>query len=190
MELGCYDGKLIESLPKKPLRYLGLDANWEGGLDIAKSKWSGDPTVEFRYCTRPEQMQLGEETFSCSFAMETLEHVPADMVDPYFEVQRQATRQYLFVTVPNEIGLVFLAKHFAKWLLGGDYHEHTAKELACALLGKTESVKRNQHKGFDYRSLRREVETYFEVIDMSGHPLKPAFPAINFGIGMICRPRE
>ena len=38
LELGCFDGKVIDYLPDKPTHYRGLDANWEGGLDIAKDR--------------------------------------------------------------------------------------------------------------------------------------------------------
>lgn len=40
LELGCFDGKLIDFLSDKPSRYVGFDANWEGGLDAAKVKWA------------------------------------------------------------------------------------------------------------------------------------------------------
>ena len=35
-ELGCFDGKLINSLPRAPQRYVGLDANWEKTQNMLK----------------------------------------------------------------------------------------------------------------------------------------------------------
>ena len=40
LELGCFDGKSIEFLPHAPKYYEGWDANWEGGLDIARKKFA------------------------------------------------------------------------------------------------------------------------------------------------------
>jgi len=38
-EFGCHDSKSLLFLPYLPLEYLGLDADWEGGLNIAKKKF-------------------------------------------------------------------------------------------------------------------------------------------------------
>jgi hypothetical protein len=47
LELGCFDRKLIDFLLKKPSRYVGFDANWEGRLDIAKVRWADHPEFPF-----------------------------------------------------------------------------------------------------------------------------------------------
>ena len=76
LELGCYDGKVINYIPKRPTRYLGLDANWEGGLDIAKDKWGHQSNYMFRQCKTPEEMGIRGEQYDISICMETLEHIP------------------------------------------------------------------------------------------------------------------
>ena len=35
LELGCFDGRLLQHIPQ-PDHYVGIDANVEGGLDLAK----------------------------------------------------------------------------------------------------------------------------------------------------------
>ena len=109
LELGCYDGKTIDFLPKRPRHYLGLDANWEGGLDIAKSRWNNESNYTFRQCTMPKEMRIAGKQYDISICMETLEHIPPHMVAPYIEELAQATKKYIFVTVPNEIGMVFFS---------------------------------------------------------------------------------
>lgn len=47
LELGCFDAKTIHFLPVLPERYVGLDANWEGGLDLAKTTWCD---ARFEFC--------------------------------------------------------------------------------------------------------------------------------------------
>jgi len=84
LELGCFDGKLIDSCPKKPTCYKGFDANWERGLDQAKEKWKTHPNYSFFKASIPEDMYFEErERFDIAVIMETLEHVPPDLVDGY-----------------------------------------------------------------------------------------------------------
>src|SRR5262252_7830146 len=100
LELGCYDGKTIDFLDTPPAKYLGLDANWEGGLDKACARWKSTTEFEFRFCKRPEDMPKDQVPFDIGICMETLEHVPPDLVDPYlFELSR-VIRGHLFITVP------------------------------------------------------------------------------------------
>src|SRR5512135_1565716 len=75
VELGCFDGKLIRYLPHLPGRYLGLDADWEGGLGLARAQWENGNAFEFRRCVSPEEMRLNGEVFDVSVCMDTLEHV-------------------------------------------------------------------------------------------------------------------
>ena len=84
LELGCFDGKVIDYLPVKPLRYLGLDANWEAGLDIARERWKDEPNFTFRECHTPEDMKINGERFDISICMDTLEHIPPELIDSYF----------------------------------------------------------------------------------------------------------
>lgn len=189
LELGCFDGKAIDYLPKKPTHYLGLDANWEGGLNIAKDRWRDEGNYIFRKCTTPEEMGTSGETYDIAICMETLEHIPPPLVAPYLEEIAKTTKQYLFVTVPNEIGIVFLSKYIVKGLFG-DAESYTLGELVNASFGNTEKVKRNEHKGFNYKNLIATMAEYFEIIEVSGHPLTYAPASLNFGIGIIGKSKQ
>jgi 2-polyprenyl-3-methyl-5-hydroxy-6-metoxy-1,4-benzoquinol methylase len=184
LELGCYDGKVIDYLPERPTRYLGLDANWEGGLDIAHNKWRNQKNYVFRECSTPEEMGIGGEQYDISICMETLEHIPPQIVTPYLEELAKATNGYIFVTVPNEIGIVFLFKHVMKRLFG-DAESYTFSEFINETLGNTDKVKRREHKGFNYNKLVLQISDYFEIVEVSGHPFAFAPASLNFGIGVI-----
>ena len=58
------------------------------------------------------------EAYDVGICMETLEHIPPDLVEPYSKRLSQVIEGYLFITVPIERGLVFLLKHGAKKVLG------------------------------------------------------------------------
>lgn len=190
LELGCYDGKLLEHLPQTPARYLGLDANWEGGLDLAAKRWADQSEFEFRFCAQPQDMALEDEVFDLVIAMETLEHVPPTMLDDYLANMARATSSYFLVTVPNEIGVVFAAKYLTKRALGGDYGSYTAAEFYYAVMGQTEKVSRVEHKGFNYRTLCRQIAEHFDILECSGHPLGVLPAWLNFGIGILATPKR
>jgi 2-polyprenyl-3-methyl-5-hydroxy-6-metoxy-1,4-benzoquinol methylase len=188
LELGCFDGKLIDFLPNKPSRYIGFDANWEGGLDLAKARWADAPNYFFHQASSPDEMRLNrDDVFSIAVAMETLEHVPPQMVDGYLQKISQHLDGYFFVTVPNEKGIVFLAKWLVKKFLSKDGEHYTLSELTNATLGRMDLVARREHKGFDYGLLVENIEKYFDVIDISGHPLGFLPHPFCFSIGIVAK---
>jgi len=188
LELGCFDGKLIDLLPKEPSRYVGFDANWEGGLDLAKRKWANKLNFSLFQASSPEEMQLdSDDTFNIVVAMETLEHVPPEMVDGYLRKIAQHLEGYLFVTVPNEKGIVFLAKWLVKKVLSKDSDKYSFSELVNATLGRMTLVDRREHKGFDYDSLIANIKQHFDVVEVSGHPLGFLPHSLCFGIGIVAK---
>jgi SAM-dependent methyltransferase len=192
LELGCYDGKLIDFFPKKPMRYKGFDANWERGLDQAKEKWKMYGNYSFFKASIPEDMPFEErERFDIAVIMETLEHVPPDLVDGYLKKVAEHIAGYLFITIPNEKGIVFLIKWIMKRLFSNDAEKYSFNELLNASLGRMHLVERREkcHKGFDYISLVRQVEEYFELISVSGHPYGFLPTSLCYGVGVVAKSR-
>jgi 2-polyprenyl-3-methyl-5-hydroxy-6-metoxy-1,4-benzoquinol methylase len=192
LELGCFDGKLIDFLPTEPTLYVGYDANWENGLDIARERWGTRPNLVFKEVSSPDQMNLRRsDRFDIAVSMETLEHVPPALVDGYLEQIARHLDGYLFVTVPNEKGPLFLAKWSAKKLFstGAEAH-YSFSEVVNATLGRMDHVERDQHKGFDYSKLVKQLEKYFDVVAVSGHPFGGILPRwCCFSIGIVAKPK-
>ena len=188
LELGCYDGKIIDYLPKVPERYVGYDANWDDGLELARSRWKGEDRFSFRFAARPEDIVLEEDDrFDIAVSMETLEHVPPEMVEGYLSKIARHCRGHLFVTVPNEKGLAFLLRHCARKWVNGDAQSYSFPEFVNASLGRLSRVTRADHKGFDYAELLKQIERHFDVIHVSGHPF-PYLPRhLWFGVGIVAR---
>lgn len=185
IELGCFDGKLIRFLPRRPARYLGLDADWEGGLDIARREWGDEKVFEFRRCSSPVEMNLNGEIFDVSVCMDTLEHVPPELLEPYVVQLSRATRRYLMVTVPNEMGIAFAAKRIMKRFLGGDAEPYSMREFMNATLGRMNRVPRHEHKGFDYGELVLLLRKHFTLVEVTGIPLRSLPPPLNFGVAIL-----
>lgn len=187
LELGCYDAKTIQFLPLKPQRYVGLDANWEKGLDIARQRWQAEPAYEFLYCRKPDDVVL-TGLFDISVCMETLEHVPVEMVSPYLSMLANHTRSYTFITVPIEKGLVFAVKHLVKQIANMEAEPYSLAEYFYAAAGRLDKVRRREHKGFDYSLFIQSMAGYFKILDVSPYPLSFLPESLGFGVGIIGKP--
>jgi 2-polyprenyl-3-methyl-5-hydroxy-6-metoxy-1,4-benzoquinol methylase len=186
IELGCFDGKVLDYFPKKPSYYVGYDADWEDALRLAQEKWKDHPNYHFRYCITPDQMTLGGDRFDIALAMETLEHIPEETLAPYLAKLAEVTDQYILITVPNEKGIVFFFKYLVK-LIFGEVEKHSFAEFVNATLGRMDRIERGHHKGFDYERLTRLVGKYFEVVEVSGLPFAALPTAISFTVGIVAR---
>jgi cyclopropane fatty-acyl-phospholipid synthase-like methyltransferase len=190
LELGCFDGKLVDHLPQEPSEYYGFDANWEGGLDLARKKWAGKKNLQFFQATRPADMAvLKDMTFPLCVSMETIEHIPTDIVDGYLDKLAALTNGHIIITVPNEKGPLLLAKWMAKSILSKSDGKYTPAELLNATLGRMDRVGRDEHKGFDYDALIRQLDKRFEILEVSGHPLGGLPLWMCFGVGIVARSR-
>lgn len=188
IEIGCFDGKTIDFLAPPPSRYLGLDANHEGGLEIAATRWAGVEWAEFRHCETAAQMPSGER-FDVGLSMETLEHVPEEVLHGYIERLAELTDGFALITVPNEIGPIGLAKQtIKKTLLGGS--QFSWSDILNAALHRTERIPRLDHRGFNYRALLKALRRSFDVVAVQGIPF-PLLPAyLNVTVGIVLIPRR
>lgn len=191
IELGCFDGKTIAYLPFEPSVYKGYDADWEDGLLLANARWHGFPQYSFMKSVHPHSFNPGGERFDISIVMETFEHLPLAELPAYIAKIKEATRQYLFISVPVEKGPVAVGKSLVKKLFFKVDEHYTWKELWYALVGNMNRVGRVElgHKGFDYAAFLKQLAIEFEIIRVEGMPLKGFSPWLNFSVGIIARPR-
>lgn len=190
IELGCFDGRLLQCFERSPKRYLGLDADWEGGLTQAQEIFKNQPELTFELATDPSSMEkLPDDSFNLGASLETLEHVPPAMVDGYLRQLARVIDGYLLITVPNEKGLVFLTKWLAKKLLGHRVQAYRWSEVVAAALGRMDRVGRDDHKGFDYRALINEVAVHFDIVSISGAPTRlPLW--LSFNICIVAKSKK
>ncbi|HET7498917.1 MAG TPA: class I SAM-dependent methyltransferase [Candidatus Eisenbacteria bacterium] len=190
LELGCFDGRSIAHLPHRPSTYLGLDANWEGGVDLGRSLWRDDPGVRFEICSTPLELRafVAGRRFDTTLSLETLEHVAPDLLDSYVEEMAKVTTGWFIATVPNEKGPVFLAKYAMKRLFG-DYFHYRPSEVLAAFLGRMDRVRRDDHKGFDYDTVVRLIGEHFDLVEVSPYPFRRLPKWTGFGIGIVAKAR-
>jgi 2-polyprenyl-3-methyl-5-hydroxy-6-metoxy-1,4-benzoquinol methylase len=191
VELGCYDGRLFDTLGGRVADYVGLDANWAGGLDLARRKYRGRKDVTLIESTAPEDFKrFPAGKFNVAAALETLEHVPPRLVPSFLDQLQRVTRGHLFITVPNELGPVFLAKYLAKKVFYGDGQDYSPAEVVAATLRRSDKVERDDHKGFDYRDVIAEVRKRFDILEVDGLASLGLPAALSPTVGIFARSRS
>lgn len=192
-ELGCFDCRSLKFVPK-PKSYLGADAGWEGGLNDAQMTFVKSPWIELVQAQSVHDLEpFAQRKFDYSIALETLEHIPDAVLRGYIEFLARVTKRRLLVTVPVEVGPVFLAKHLAKKMLphleNGETDAYTLKEVIWATRGRVEHVRRYEHKGFDYRKLIAMLGEFFTITHVEGIPFA-RHPYLSFQVGIIAEPNR
>ena len=191
IELGCFDGKTIGFVPHPIEKYVGLDAGWEDGLTIGRKAFAARPEislVQAASATALAPYRDGE--FNIAIALETLEHIPTEIMREYLAEIARVTDGPFFVSVPNEMGPVFLAKHLAKRLIYGAGEQYSFDEVLAATLRQPHKIARLEHKGFDYRALVEDLRAHFDVERVEGVPALGLPPALSFTVGIIARSRR
>lgn len=186
VELGCFDGRLLDFIRPLVGEYVGIDANWERGLDRAKEKYRTQVGLTFVEGADPSVLErFSDGYFDAAAALETLEHVPPVLMPRFLDQLARVTRGYLFVTVPNELGPVFLVKHVGKAVFYGGVQHYSPREILAALIRKSDAIERDDHKGFDYRDVVREIAARFDIVSVEGLPAIGLPPALSPTIGIV-----
>jgi len=184
VELGCFDARSIDYLPKLPSMYFGFDAGWEDGIKDAVEKYKN---YSFLISSSPDDIKKIKNA-SLVLSLETLEHIEPDLLEAYFSVMRDvmANDAYFIITVPNEKGIIFLLKYILKILYYGGVTNYSFKEIVAATTGRMAFVERNNHKGFDWQAMAKKLKIYFKVIKIEGIQADWLPPSLNVNIGIIC----
>lgn len=171
--------------------YEGFDANWEAGLDLARQRWN-EENYKFITCKKPADF-VPSQMHDITVCMETAEHLPTSDLESYVQIMRQWTKEYCFVTVPNEKGIIFLTKYIIKKIKGekGPDLDYTLTELLLTVTGNLSQVARVEggHKGFDYKNLLLLLERYFRVVSVDAIPFGKLPRSLSFTIGIVLAPK-
>lgn len=192
IELGCFDGRSIDWLPFQPVLYDGFDANWEGGLDIGKNRFADYPNIHFHQCSSPSEMIPAEDGYDLGISLETIEHIPPEMVEGYLDVFAKSVKKAVLFSVPNEIGIPFLGKYLAKKLIYRDSKDepYSLLEVLAETFNQTQRVHRNEHKGFNYKFFIEQLRGKFVINKVVGVPYKGLPTGLSFTVGIIAVPKR
>ena len=190
LELGCFDGRSYENIERKPARYRGLDADWDGGLSSAREKFSDRAGVTFIEAGSLNNL-ICQEDFDSFICMETFEHIRPDQLPKYLDVVSQKLNGPAFITVPNEVGFFFFFKNIAK-LITGSSRKYTVGDFWNHVRGRTWRVSnpKGGHKGFSYHYFLGALKAHMEIESVEGLPFRKAPLFLNSTIAIIAKPRK
>lgn len=144
---------------------------------------------------------LGPEKFDCITCMNVLEHMPLPERDSFYETCEALLEPNgeVFIDVPVEIGPTLAIKAVGRMVLKGREPEYGFSELVRASFGaiqfdagrfdaaETATFIRD-HKGFDYRLFREELEHRLELVRQTTTPVGWLPPSLgNQEVCFRCR---
>jgi SAM-dependent methyltransferase len=207
LDYGCGDGTFLGLLligRHPPAAAVGAEID-EAQVHDCRSRFAQLPNVRFERIARLDDDEH-VRAYDAVVCMEVLEHV----VDLDGVIARLsctlAEGATLLVSVPVETGLPLLIKQAARRIAGwrgiGDYRSTTAytiREYAAGLFaGPVQHMERplyhyeggmpfHDHKGFNWRALRRRLESRFVIDRVVASPLPSIGPRLATQVWMVAR---
>jgi len=209
LDYGCGDGTFIALTHGTFADAVGSDID-AAQLAECRRRFTGMDGVRF---VQNAELDAPGHTgaYDAVTCMEVLEHcVDAErrrVLDDLGRLVAPAGR--VIVSAPIEIGPALLGKQFfralAAWRGYGDYkyrETYTPRELLAAALARPHLARAEYlvdtpsgpmhycgHKGFDWRTLEREILERFVVEQRLFTPLGPLGALLNSQVWFVCRPR-
>jgi len=186
LDIGCHDLFFYYLLGKSHRRFVGIDVNWENGLDFARRNlrqcgWSEVAVVE----GQAERLPFNDGSFDVVYCFETIEHM-SDFAIGIGEIDRVLKPGGMaFVSFPIEMGPTLLAKQLLRRIVyfGRPTYTYRWGELWQGVVrGDLSKVDRHPcgHKGFDFRAALRELgHRGYEVVHQSPFPFGRLPAALN-----------
>lgn len=204
VDVGCGDGTFLAMLMRSsapPVRALGIELR-QVVVDDCRSRYGDVEGLEFMVRTG-SFVDDNERAFDTVICMEVLEHVIAleDAVRDLARITSPGGR--VIISVPVETGIPLLAKQVLRTVLGwrgvGDYPgitPYTAGELWKSIVaGERQHIVRPEleeaglvsydHKGFNWRVLKRLLERHFHLERVTGTPLPWLPPSLNSQVWFV-----
>jgi len=191
LDYGCGDGTflgLVFSRSRHPAEAIGAEID-DAQVNDCRSRLAHLPHVRFESIAQLDA-DHHRGAYDVVVCMEVLEHVVAldSVIDRLWRLLHD--NGSLLVSVPVETGVPLLLKQTARRIAGwrgvGDYRSSTAytlREYAAAIFaGSGQHMERpiydpngampfHDHKGFNWRALRRRLETRFSIEHVVASPL-------------------
>jgi 2-polyprenyl-3-methyl-5-hydroxy-6-metoxy-1,4-benzoquinol methylase len=207
LDYGCGDGTFIALTEGTFASATGADVDAKQ-LGDCRTRLGHLAGVRF-VATRELEDPVHCGAYDVVTCMEVLEHcVDAERVRVVGELGRLvAPGGRVVISVPIEVGPSLLGKQFfralAAWRGHGDYRyreTYTPRELLAAALERPNLARAEYtvdtpagpshycgHKGFNWRTLEREVRERFTIERRLFTPLGPLGPILNSQVWFVCR---
>lgn len=210
LDYGCGDGTFLSLVHDLFPSALGVDIDPLQIADCAV-RFAGAPGVRFLTTDRLAD-SVHDASYDAVVCMEVLEHCPDDIQSIVLDDLRRVTAPggTLVISVPIEIGPPVVAKQCARAVIAlrgaAEYstrERYTPAELVRLMFATAETAfpreeyrgtgpqgqptRYTGHKGFNWRRLRRAVESRFRVERQLFSPVPVAGPWLNSQVWFVCR---
>ena len=210
LDYGCGDGTFLSIVQDLFPTALGVDID-PLQIDDCASRFADAPGVRFLTTDRLSDA-AHRERYSVVACMEVLEHCPDDIQAHVLDDLRRVTAPggTVVISVPIEIGPPVVAKQCARAVIAlrgaSEYatrERYAPRELVRLMFaGADTNFTREEyqgvgpngqptrftgHKGFNWRKLRRAVESRFTIERQLCSPVPVAGPWLNSQVWFVCR---
>ena len=121
--------------------------------------------------------------------LESFEHIHENLVVRIIEKISNTSFKYLYITVPNELGLAILIKNIGSYIMRYPRaKDYSLKETFYAATYELDKIERvyNDHKGFDWRWLAQTLRINLKIIEKIKSPYKFVPIFMSPSIGFLC----
>ena len=190
IDIGCGSSKAYQEISS-----LGIKFNYKG-IEIDKDfvkysrrKFSKNKNYEIVHDDIKNHYDILVNA-DLIIALESLEHIKENIVFRIIERISSGSFKYLYITVPNEIGIALLIKNIGSIFLGYQRGRgYSISETFYALVDNLDKINRvyEDHKGFDWRWLAQTLRVNLKIIKTTTSPFEFIPKFISPSIGFICK---
>ena len=189
VDIGCAFGKSFEVLNNIScdFTYHGVEIR-QDFVDIATERYSKHPNFDIRCCSVTDAFDLFSGA-DLIIGLETLEHIPENLVVDTLEAIAKSDFKYCYFTVPNEIGPAIMVKNIGSLIMGYIRHrEYTWAQTLYAGFYKLDALPRHTtaHIGFDWRWLAQTIRHNMVISQRTKSPFQWIPSSLSPSIGFIC----
>lgn len=190
LDLGCGTCNSFKILNEKFLiNYTGIE-NETRIVNLAKERYDNFDNFNIINCDN-EKFLTGKNinNYDLIICFDTLEHMNLNSAMIVLKSLKKMNFKFLYINIPNELGPSILIKNFGSMIMGYQRHkEYSLLETIYAsffLLNKI-PIHNQNHKGFDWRKIRRQLYALYDI-KIHSNPFKFLPSLISPSIFFICK---
>ncbi|GAC1336998.1 MAG: hypothetical protein NVSMB14_04480 [Isosphaeraceae bacterium] len=213
LDYGCGDGiflaKVLDLFPDA----VGVDVDPKQNADCRARFAEIAPKITFLDVEPDLDDPRHDHAYDIITCMETLEHCPDDVVDQILDLLARlvAPEGTIIISVPIEIGFSLFAKEFLRSIIGLKIKDYSSRRryrpaemFKMVFAGENTAIERpsyldefepgqfsrhHDHKGFNWKALRRKIRERFELRRLRFTPLGWTRGWLSSQVWFICRAR-
>lgn len=188
VDIGCANAKAFNILNTRfKINYIGIDLDKEqiGAAQNRYSEYKNFRVINDSIANHYDKLKGADVVI----ALESLEHIPENIVVRLVEQIALAKPEAFMCSVPNEVGPIVLLKNIGSFLTGYMRHkEYKWKETLHAGLFNLDKVETHGtgHKGFDWRWLAQTIRHNMNITKIQTNPFNGLPKTFSFSIIFIC----